>query len=128
MNTTKIRTAVAVAVAAVACSALAMPAVANAAGSAKTKVTIKAPNGEYSGTVKSTNPALCAEGREVRVFKLLADGPHLIASDTASLNGNRYEWSTGNTGAGDGTYFAKVAKIPGCKGATSKQVNVQLAP
>ena len=128
MNSTRIRTAVAVAVAAVTCSAVAMPAVAKAAGSAKTKVTIKAPNGEYFGTVKSKNPALCAEGREVQVFKLLADGPHLIASDTASLNGNRYEWSTGNTGAGDGTYFAKVAKIPGCKGATSKTIEVELQP
>jgi len=128
MNTTRIRTAVAVAVAAVTCSAVAMPAAANAAGSAKTKVTIEAPSGDFSGYVKSKNPALCAEGREVSVFKLLADGPHLIASDTASLNGNRYMWSTGNTGAGDGTYFAKVKKIPGCKGATSKTIEVELQP
>ena len=44
-----------------------------------------------------------------------------VASDTASLNGSRYMWSTGNTGL-EGAFYARAARIPGCKADTSRTV------
>jgi hypothetical protein len=47
-----------------------------------------------------------------------------LASDTASLNGDVYEWSTGNTGTA-GKFYAKVRRTAKCKGDTSPTVVAQ---
>lgn len=96
---------------------------ASAAGKAETKVTIKG-GPDFYGYVKSSDPANCAEGRTVKLFKLVDGQKELIASDTASANGARYMWSTGNTGAGNGKYFAKAPATPDCRADKSKVVQV----
>ncbi len=125
---TKIRNAIAT-LAAVAVALTAVTGVAAAAGAAETKVTIKEQSGDFSGKVKSSDPARCAEDRKVTLFEQLGDEQNpsqddKVASDRASLNGNRYEWSTGNTGLDSGKYYARAGKISGCKADTSKTVSV----
>ena len=44
-----------------------------------------------------------------------------FATDTASLEGDVYRWNTGNTGT-EGRFYAKVRRIEGCKGDTSKTI------
>jgi len=68
--------------------------------------------------VSAGSPSLshgAASGRE---------GPRVderIADDTASLNGDRYEWNTGNTGE-FGKFYARAGKTDDCKGDTSKTI------
>ncbi|MEX1262777.1 MAG: hypothetical protein WEE66_02385 [Actinomycetota bacterium] len=100
--------------------------VANAGTRADTTVTIRTENGDFWGFVNSPRPLRCAEGRKVVLFK--QTGPEQdprvderIASDTASLNGDRYQWNTGNTGM-FGRFYARVGKTEFCKGDTSKTV------
>ncbi len=117
-----------IALATLAVSLTAVTGVAGAAGS-DTKVSIKGQNGDYYGYVKSSDPADCAEGRTVTVFKQLgsAQDPksdQKIGSDTASINGTKYMWSIGNSGYKTGDFYAKAAKVPGfCKAATSKTIS-----
>jgi hypothetical protein len=114
--------------AALAVSLTAFTGAAGAAGS-DTKVSIKGQNGDYYGYVKSSDPANCAEGRKVTVFKQLGSvqDPHSdqkIGSDTASINGTKYMWSIGNSGYKTGDFYAKAAKVPGyCKAATSATIS-----
>ena len=44
--------------------------------------------------------------------------------DTASLDGDRAEWSTGNTGT-PGRFYARVRPIQGCQGDTSPTIRAQ---
>ena len=44
-----------------------------------------------------------------------------VASHTASLNGDRYEWNTGNTGM-FGRFYARVARTDTCRGDTSNTI------
>lgn len=93
---------------------------------AETTVTIRTDNGDFSGFVNSPRPLKCAEGRKVVLFKQVGpeQDPRVdqrIASDTASLNGDRYEWSTGNTGK-FGKFYARAGKTDDCKGDTSKTI------
>lgn len=108
----------------VVCAALGLSAPVTAAPAAKTKVTIKAAGTDLFGYVKSPKPAKCADEREVTLFKVTRNGNQRIASDTASLNGDRYMWSTGNTGM-TGKFYARAGKIPGCKADSSKTIRVQ---
>jgi hypothetical protein len=109
--------------------AAAFPAAALAA-SAETKVTIRADGGDFSGKVKS-DKLKCVDERKVTVYRLKGGGDpdpkndRKIASDTASLNGDHGEWSTGNTGVEKGKYYAHARKIDGCKPGTSKVVRVE---
>ena len=114
------------------CGAVALSVPAGAGTRAPTKVTIRAQNGDLSGQVKSTRPRRCAEGRTVIVFKQL--GPQQdprnderVGSDTASLNGNRYEWSTGNSGT-FGKVYSLVRRTPTCAADTSKTVRSVRSP
>lgn len=95
------------------------------AGRAATTVTIKAEGTDLSGTVASPKPAKCAEGRKVIVMKQIGarggGDDEFFASDNASKNGSRYEWSTGNTGV-EGKFYAKVRRTPSCKGDTSPTI------
>ncbi len=106
--------------------AVAFAGAAIARAPAETKVTIKAISGDFSGFVSSPRPLKCAEGRKVVVYKQMGaeQDPKVddkIASDTASLSGDRAEWNTGNTGV-SGKFYARVGKTPDCKADTSKTV------
>lgn len=104
---------------------------ADAATDASTTVTIKAQGTDLSGLVKSTRPKLCANNRTVIVYKqkgARGGGDDVrFASDTASLQGGVYAWSTGNTGT-EGRFYARVRHIAGCKGATSSTVVAKRNP
>jgi hypothetical protein len=101
---------------------------ANAAANAKTTVTIKAEGTDLSGVVKSPKPRKCAKDRKVVVYKqkgARGGGDDVrFASDTASLQGDVYRWSTGNTGT-EGRFYARVRHIDGCKGDTSKTIHAK---
>jgi hypothetical protein len=101
-------------------------ATAGAGDRAETTVTIRTDNGDFWGYVSSPRPRRCAEDRKVVLFKQAGaeQDPSVderIASDTASLNGDRYEWNTGNTGQ-FGKFYARVGKTEDCKGDTSNTI------
>jgi uncharacterized cupredoxin-like copper-binding protein len=94
---------------------------------ATTTVTIKAQNGDVSGTISSPQPKHCANHRTVTVFKQKGkkqDPAHdsKFGSDTAELQGGKYVWDTGNSGA-FGKIYAHAAQTPKCKGGSSKTIN-----
>lgn len=106
--------------------ALATSASAEAAQKTPTKVTIKGSDGNFYGNVKSDDPS-CAEGRKVTLFKLKGSQPNpkvdeKINSDTASLNGDKYTWDTGNTGEKNGKFYARVKKTDECGGDLSEVI------
>ena len=99
---------------------------ANAGTLADSTVTIKAQSGDFSGTISSSRPMRCTQDRKVVVFKqaVVNQDPsqdERVASDTASLSGDRYEWSTGNTGV-YGRVCARVGRAEHCKADTSRTV------
>ena len=107
--------------------ALAVSGTAGAGGEATTKVTIKAPGGEVYGTVKSSNPDKCANGRKVRVYRQKGGsqggGDDIkIGSDIAQPNGGQYQWNLGNPGVSGKKIFAKATSIPGCKKDSSRTI------
>jgi hypothetical protein len=51
-------------------------------------------------------------------------GKERIGTDNASLNGDRYQWSLGNTGL-TGRFYAKAPRTPDCEGDKSKTIRVQ---
>jgi hypothetical protein len=114
------------AVAALGCLALA--GIAMAGGKADTKVTIKTESDGFFGYVKSSDPNHCANGRKVVVYKQKGDSPdrHVdqkIGSDTAQANGDKYMWSTGNTGKPHGDYYAFAKHTTKCKADYSRTVS-----
>jgi hypothetical protein len=118
------------AVVVVLCGATALTGIAVARHKAETKVTIQTENGDFSGKVKSPRLHRCADNRNVKVFKQTGRHKHprtdeKIASDTSELNGDYGEWSTGNTGASNGKYYARAGKTSRCKADNSKTVEVQ---
>ena len=88
-------------------------------GKASTTVTIQG-GGSISGYVKSSNENKCANGRKVIVFRVKQGGKEKVTTDTASPNGDKYQWSAGNPG--NGKYFAKVKETDKCEGDVSKTV------
>lgn len=127
--TKTIRTVLALVVA-LSLAAVALPGAAVAKKkSAKVRVTLISNGGDFSGKVKSSRDKCKAE-REVEVY--MQEGPNpdrssdeLYLSDTSEENG---DWSFGNNRAGEGTYYAYVARKSGCKAATSKSVDVPPDP
>ncbi|MGZ5214052.1 MAG: hypothetical protein ACXWEJ_10145 [Actinomycetota bacterium] len=108
-------------VAVVAASSLSFTGVATAGTAAKTIVTIKGPDGDFHGKVKSQDPG-CRGDRLVRLFKSdSADGPFERTgnSDTSEQQGGVGVWSLGNTGLRDGFFYAKAKATPDCKGGRS---------
>jgi hypothetical protein len=92
-------------------------------------VTIKVEGRDFSGTVKSPRQARCAEGRKIRLHRQVSSEQRpgtdpVIASDTASLNGDRYEWSTGNTGV-NGRFYARAKKTDQCKAGSSRTLRTE---
>jgi len=94
---------------------------------AATTVTIRAQGTDLSGAVSSPAPLRCARNRTVHVYKQI--GPRgggndiHFASDTTSLQGSTYRWSTGNTGT-PGYFYSKVLPKTGCRGDTSVTIRV----
>jgi hypothetical protein len=110
------------------CSVLALTGSAEASGPAKTTVTIKGPNGDFSGTVTSPKLHKCADQRTITVYKQNGSkqDPSVdteIGSDTSELHGHRAEWSIGNSGFKSGKFYARAAKTPGCRAGSSKTIN-----
>ena len=103
-------------------AALMVPGLAAAGTAARTTVTIKGPNGDFQGKIKSVDPD-CRGDRLVRLFMAdSADGPFARTgnSDTSEVQGNVGVWSMGNTGLRDGFFYAKAKATPDCRGGKSK--------
>lgn len=83
-------------------------------------MTIKAKSGDFSGKVKSPSSA-CRGDRLVKVKMQVKGKDPTIAMDGSESNG---DWSTGNTGADPGDYYAKVKKTSNCSKAKSRTVSV----
>lgn len=102
-----------------------------AAGRAATTVTILAEGTDLSGVVKSRKRLHCAANRQVVVFKqkgARGGGDDVrFASDTASLSGGAYRWSTGNTGT-EGKFYAKVRRTAKCKADSSPTIRASRNP
>lgn len=98
------------------------------AAPARTTVTIQAEGTDLFGEVRSPRPLRCAAERKVILVKQRGarggGDDERFATDTASLNGDVYEWSTGNTGT-PGRFYARVRAIEGCKGDTSPTIRAQ---
>ena len=106
--------------------ALATAGVATARAVADTTVTIRAEGSDYSGTVRSDRPARCADGRRIVVYKQKGDvqSPRTddkIGMDTAELQGDRYVWSTGNSGI-YGKIYARAGRTEFCKADSSPTI------
>lgn len=110
------------------CSALALTGIAQASGLARTTVTIKGQNGDYSGTVNSPKLHKCADQRTITVYKQKGSvqNPGVdteIGSDTSELHGHHGEWSIGNSGFKSGWFYARAAKTSGCKASSSRSIH-----
>ena len=105
-------------------SGLAPAAAQTAPSNASVTVTITAQGTDMSGTVDSSNPALCAAHRTVKVYRVVGGVPHAFASDTTERQGDTFVWSTGNTGT-PGRFFAKVAAKTGCDAGVSPTITVR---
>lgn len=117
---------VSLAVAIAACMVLVVTGSALARGKAETKVKIKEQSDGFYGYVKSDKEK-CANGREVILFKQKGNSPDPnsdkeIGSDTAQANGDKFMWSTGNSGSTKGTFYAYAPEIKGCKAGISKSI------
>ena len=87
---------------------------ASAAAKADTEVTIKGPNGDYYGYVKSSDSD-CESDRKVNVYKMLGSSPdrgqdQKIGSDIAQPNGPDGMWSIGNSGYKKGKFYAHASE------------------
>lgn len=109
-------------VAVVAASSLTFVGLATAGTTARTIVTIKGPDGDFHGKIKSQDPG-CLGDRLVRLFMSdNADGPFERTgnSDTSEQQGDVGVWSFGNTGLRDGFFYAKAKRTPDCRGGRSR--------
>lgn len=110
------------------CAVLLPTAIATGAPGAKTTVTIKAEGTDVFGYVRSPNAERCADDREIIVFKQRGrrggGDDEEVGRDNASLNGNRYMWSTGNAGL-EGRFYARARRVGGCKPDSSDTIRVE---
>jgi hypothetical protein len=117
------------ATAATVCSVNGAPAYA-AAPRPTVTVTIVANGTDLSGEVRSRRLA-CKADRTVVVYQQVGargGGDDLrFAQDTTGQQGNRWTWSTGNTGTA-GKFYAKVGAKAGCPAAVSPTVRAVATP
>ncbi len=109
-------------VAVIAASSLILTGPVTAGTAARTTVTIKGPDGDFHGKIKSQDPD-CLGDRIVRLFMSdSADGPFARTGnmDTSEQQGDVGEWSMGNTGLRDGFFFARTGRTPACRAGKSK--------
>ena len=95
---------------------------------ADTHLTIKGPNGDFSGTISSPKPKQCANHRLVLLFRQLGatQNPthdHKSGMDTSGLQGSKYVWDMGNTGL-SGKFYARAPATPNCKAGSSQTITV----
>ena len=112
----------------VASGALVFTGVAGAGGAAVTKITIRGPQGDFEGKILSASDT-CLGDRRISVFMQTGQDQdpsvdERIASDTSEQQGDHGEWSVGNTGFRDGSFYARVARSAGCKAARSKTIEL----
>lgn len=103
--------------------------VSSAGTRAETTVSIRAQGTDLSGFVDSPRPRRCADGRTIVLYKQLGTeqdprNDDRIASDTAELVGDRYQWSTGNTGV-YGRFYARARPTPDCRPDNSRTIRVR---
>ena len=113
-------------VAVVAVSSLMFTGIATARTAASTIVTIKGPQGDFAGKIKSSNPK-CRGHRLVQLFESdKAKGPFTKTgnSDTSERQGPVGVWSMGNTGLKDGFFYAKAKATPICKAGRSRVLHL----
>jgi hypothetical protein len=104
------------------CAVMAFAGTAYGGGAANTKVTVKG-SSEIYGYVKSSKRK-CMNDRKVTVFKRMGGDFVKVASDRASKQGDRYQWSIGNPGLQGKTIYARAGKIAGCKAGKSELYKV----
>jgi hypothetical protein len=100
-------------------AALLFPSVASAALT-PTDVTIRGPQGDFYGKVKSERPR-CVRDRKVKVYKAKSSGDLKIATDMSNDDG---EWSVGTTGYKNGRFYAKATRTDDCKAGLSKIIKL----
>jgi hypothetical protein len=120
------KTRLAVLLAVVVASSLMFPGLATAGTEANTTVTIKGPNGDFHGKIKSPDDG-CVGDRLVRLF--MSDSAHgpferTGNSDTSEQQGDVGEWSLGNTGMRDGFFYAKAKATPDCERGKSRVLHL----
>jgi uncharacterized low-complexity protein len=115
MTTTKTRRTLAALVAALSLGAAATAGVAEAHGSAASKLTIHYSGDGFFGKVKSPK-ASCLANRTVTVHR--ANGKELY-TDTTETDGS---WETGNSGPVSGRFYATVDARGGCLPLVSKTI------
>ena len=116
-------------VAAAAATALGATALATGTLAAKTYLTIKGPQGDFSGTITSTRLHKCAENRTVNVYKQRGSlqkpkNDMKIGSDTSELRGKKGYWSIGNSGFKSGRFYARAPAKVGCRAGATKTIRV----
>jgi hypothetical protein len=95
---------------------------------AKTKVTIKGPNGDFQGKLFSVRKK-CLANRKVTVFKQTGSTQNRsvdmrIGSDTSERHGTHGEWSIGNSGFKHGKFYAHAKRSSGCRGGSSPTIRI----
>jgi len=110
-------------------SALMAAGIASARAVAETTVTIRAEGTDYFGFVKSDRPLRCADERKIVVYKQTGEAQSpgtdtKVGMDNASLNGDRYMWSTGNSGV-YGKIYARAGRTEFCAADSSPTIRVQ---
>jgi hypothetical protein len=95
---------------------------------ADTHLTIKGPNGDFSGTISSPKPKQCANHRLVLLFRQLGATQNpthddKAGMDTSGLQGGKYAWDMGNTGL-SGKFYARAPQTTNCKAGSSKTITV----
>ena len=96
---------------------------ATAAPLTPTQVTIKGQNGDYEGTVKSSDGATAPTTATSSSTRCWAPRPSRtdkkIGMDTSEFQGGKYVWSAGNTGYKHGKFYSRVKKTDDCGGDLS---------
>jgi hypothetical protein len=85
-----------------------------------TNVTIKGPQGDFHGRVRSSDGD-CVGDRTVKVFKLRRTDKIRIGTDTSDSDGR---WSIGTSGYKNGRFYARAVRSPGCKADNSKTIKL----
>ena len=108
--------------------ALALASVAGARARADSRVTIHGENGDFQGKIFSDRRS-CLGNRKVVVYKQKGDRQEptsdlKIATDVSERDGDRGEWSVGNTGRKNGDFYARVRRTDDCKGDSSRTLSL----
>jgi hypothetical protein len=113
-------------IAALAASSVSLIGPASAGTEAQTTLTIRGPDGDFHGKIRSPDDG-CLADRVVRLFMSdSAEGPFERTgnSDTSEQQGGVGVWSMGNTGLRDGFFFVKTKATPDCSRGRSRTLHL----